>query len=123
METKKVFINCSNHPSSKWSEAQLNAAKAYGEIVDVPFPNVAPELNSDNVRYLAGELCTKITAMGNAHDLTVHIMGEMNLTYAVLCELHAHCIRCVASTTRRIVKELPDGSKVSQFEFVQFREY
>lgn len=124
MKTKKVFINCSNHPSSKWSEAQLTAAKAYGEIVDIPFPNVAPELSRYEVVNLAIKLTAQIKSTAFPADIAaVHIMGEMVLTHLVLRFLYMSAITCVASTTRRIVKELPDGSKVSQFEFVQFREY
>lgn len=32
-------------------------------------------------------------------------------------------IRCVASCTERVVKDLGDGNKVSHFRFVRFREY
>ena len=30
---------------------------------------------------------------------------------------------CVASTTERLVKMMSDGKKISDFKFVQFREY
>lgn len=32
-------------------------------------------------------------------------------------------IKCVASTTERDTVMTPDGKKISQFKFVQFREY
>lgn len=123
MKTTKKFINCSNHPSSKWSEAQLSAAKAYGEIVDIPFPNVAPEATTAEVHDLAFRLFCTISGQGKVGCLVVHIMGEMTVVHYVVSQLQLAGVPCVASTTRRIVKELPDGSKVSQFEFVQFREY
>ena len=35
-----MFINFTNHASSKWSDAQLQAAKEYGSIVDIQFPSL-----------------------------------------------------------------------------------
>lgn len=120
---EKKFINCSNHPSTKWSEFQLNTAKTLGEVVDVPFPSVEPELDEEGIKTLAESVISQIKEAAGASDITVHIMGEMCLTFAVVCELMAMGIPCVASTTRHIAKEMPDGTKISQFEFVQFRRY
>ena len=50
-------------------------------------------------------------------------MGEMTLTFRIVELLKAQGIRCVASTTERIVTDLPDNRKETQFTFVQFREY
>lgn len=53
METdsnNKVFINCSNHPSERWSREQKQAAEGYGEIVDLPFPEVDPSWDAGQVR-------------------------------------------------------------------------
>ena len=121
-DSTPIFINLSNHPSSGWSEEQLNAARAYGEIVDMPFPQVEPAATAADVHELAGELVAAILEYGEAADLTVHIMGEMTLCYAVISRLQASGICCVASTTERFVTEV-DGKKVSEFHFVQFREY
>ena len=38
-----IFINHTNHPSARWSAAQRAAAEGYGEIVDLPFPDIAPD--------------------------------------------------------------------------------
>ena len=37
-----VFINLSNHRSENWGNDQIEAASRFGEIVDLPFPNVEP---------------------------------------------------------------------------------
>jgi len=38
-----MFINVSNHPSSKWNKDQLEAARTLGgEVMDVQFPAVDP---------------------------------------------------------------------------------
>lgn len=117
-----MFINLSNHPSSGWSEEQLKAARAFGEVVDMPFPQVEPAATAEEVHNLAEELVAAILECGEPADLTVHIMGEMTLCYAVISRLQDCGICCVASTTERFVTEV-DGKKVSEFHFVQFREY
>ena len=116
-----MFINLTNHPSSGWSEEQLNAAKQYGEIVDLSFPNIEPYFTSKEINDLADITIDGIKTLGAAP--VVHIMGEMTFTYAVVSRLKALGLPCVASTTERLVKMMPDGKKVSDFKFVQFREY
>ena len=54
---------------------------------------------------------------------TVHIMGEMTLTYAIVRRLRASGITCLASTTQRIKQQLEDGSFISEFVFQSFRQY
>ena len=58
-----------------------------------------------------------------AREVTIHIMGEMTFTFRLVEKLKAAGIRCVASTSERVVQELSDGKKVVQFSFVRFREY
>lgn len=116
-----MFINLTNHPSSGWSEEQLKAAQQFGEVVDISFPIIEPDFTSEDVNELANEVVDNIILL-DAHP-TVHIMGEMTFTYAVVSQLKAKGITCVASTTERLVKMMPDGKKISQFKFVQFREY
>ena len=116
-----IFLNLSNHPSEGWSEEQLAAAHKYGEIVDIHFPNIEPSFTSSMVNNLADDTVSTITALGK--DIVVHIMGEMTFTFAVVSRLKAMNIKCVASTTERNTVITPDGKKISEFKFVQFREY
>jgi hypothetical protein len=118
------FLNYSNHPSNGWLEGQIAAAKEYGEIVDLDFPNINPEFTATMISSLADEAVNRITSYGK--DIIVHIMGEMTFTYAVVSRLKALGIKCVASTTKRDPEKTiitPDGKKISEFKFVQFREY
>jgi len=119
---KRLFINFSNHPSSAWSEQQLEAACQLGQVVDLPFPQVDPAMTGEQVQSLAGECVSTILGMGAPDDLTVHVMGEMTVIFHVVTALKAHGVRCVASTTERMVTEA-DGKKITEFHFVQFREY
>lgn len=118
-----MLINFSNHPSSKWLDKQLNSAKKLGVIVDLPFPNVGEEYSTSDIYKLAQDYLNIINGISKHCPCTVHIMGEMTFTYAMVNLLKAAGYTCVASTSKRIVEELPDGSKNVKFEFCQFREY
>ena len=119
----KIFINYTNHPSDKWAEAQKEAARQYGEIVDLPFAAVAPDKGDEEVERLAETELNKILGMAADKEATVHIMGEQTLTCALIQKLQARGIRCVASTSERTVKVIDDKTRVVEFNFVRFREY
>lgn len=93
----------------------------YGEIIDLTFPVIEPFFTKTEVYELANVTVETIKDLDESP--VVHIMGEMTFTYAVVERLKALGITCVASTTERLVKMLPGGRKVSEFKFVQFREY
>lgn len=118
------FINVSNHPSVRWSSAQLEAAKAQADvIIDVPFPNVPSSATTEDVKALAAEVAAKVPA-----DASIALVqGEMTLTLALVRQLQARGINVVAACSeRRSVETVnPDGSvtKTAVFEFVQFRSY
>lgn len=118
-----MFLNLSNHPSANWSAEQTEAAThLYGEIIDLPFPVVDPAGDEKYIADLADEYCQKVLALAEGKNITVHLMGEMTLTFALLKRLQAHGILCVASTTQRKTVE-ENGVKTSIFQFVKFREY
>ena len=56
-------------------------------------------------------------------NVTIHIVGEPTLVFAIVTLLKNKGIRCMASTTKRESKELPDGKKLSEFKFIRFRDY
>ncbi|MBQ3657927.1 MAG: CRISPR-associated protein [Bacteroidales bacterium] len=113
-----MFLNLSNHPSISWSENQLAAAG--GKVIDLAFPQVAPDGDEKYIQNLATEYYNKILEMQDI--TTVHLMGEMNFTFALVTKLKAAGIKCVASTTKRETVE-ENGVKISKFQFVRFREY
>lgn len=117
-----MFINLTNHPSERWSEEQLNAARCYGEIVDLSFPIIEPTFTREDIMFLVKE-CTE-TILGLTDDnVVVHVMGEMTFTHNLVNALKEKGITCLASTTERNTIMTPDGKKISEFKFVQFREY
>lgn len=119
-----MLLNLSNHPSANWSAEQKDTAeKLYGEIIDLPFPVVDPAGDEEYIAYLAEDYCRQVLEMSEDRDVTVHLMGEMTLTFALVQQLQTDGITCVASTTERETNETPDGHKESFFKFIQFRKY
>jgi len=121
-----MLINLSNHPSSIWSSEQISEAYSrFGNIVDLTFPAIDPFGDETYIDSLVDEYLTRIDGIFGGislYDCTVHLMGEMNFTYALVNALKNKGIRCVASTTvRNTTNSL--GLKVSEFSFVRFREY
>ncbi|MDR0891131.1 MAG: CRISPR-associated protein [Mediterranea sp.] len=117
-----MLINLSNHPLSTWPTTQLAAARAYGELTDLPFPNVSPDGDEAYIRTLVDTYIYKVKELAADGDATIHVMGEMTFTYAMVNALKAQGFRCIASTTERDVVE-ENGVKTSVFRFVRFREY
>lgn len=121
-----MLINLSNHPSINWSQEQkLKALELYKEIVDIPFPEVDPNGEEEYIENLAGEYLNKILEIKNrtSETVVVHLMGELTFSFALLVKLKANGVRCVASTTQRVVMDEGNGRVTKLFRFVRFREY
>ena len=115
-----MLLNLSNHPSTKWSPEQRQAANEdFGGVSDLLFPNIAPEATPDDIWQLAMEYFRLIEIR---QPSAVHVMGEMTFTFRLVTMLKAAGMHCVASTTERIVTE-SEGQKIVQFKFVMFRAY
>jgi CRISPR-associated Csx2 family protein len=120
---EKVFINLSNHPKDQWSAEQLDAAKQFGECVDMPFPQIDPNDDVNQIDASAKEYIQKIMEHAASKTVTVHIMGEMCFTYRMIKQLRALDIRCVCSTSYRLVRDEGNGKRYVEFHFKQFRDY
>ena len=118
-----LFINLSNHPSSSWTAEQLAAAEEFGELIDMPFPQVAPDATADDIKTLAEAQVAAIMKQAETHTVTVHVMGEMSLIYRIVRMLSERGIRCVCSTSYRVVKDQGDGRRLVEFNFTSFRDY
>jgi hypothetical protein len=122
-----VFVNFSNHPSEGWDAAQKQAAAALcgtDRIVDVPFPDVSPELGEADIRQLAKDCAAKIAAEQPA---AVMCMGEFGLCYQVVSALKKRRIPVVYSCSEREsqerISEQGTVEKTSVFRFRGFRSY
>jgi len=118
-----ILINLSNHPSDQWSTEQKTASKPYQEILDIPFPSIPEDADEEYISDLADEYCAKIQELTKDNTATVHIMGEMTLTVALIQRLKSLGIECIASTSKRVVKETEPGHKEVVFQFSRFRRY
>lgn len=120
-----MLINLSNHPSSGWSESQLKAAREWGRIVDIPFPVIDPEDDSENIKQLAVDYLCKIDELftGGDNMNAVHLMGEHTFCFAMARLLQRENITCMVSTTHRMVTYERNGDKTTRFRFVKFRRY
>ena len=103
------FINFSNHSSVSWGDQQREEAQKWGDIIDVAFPMVDPNLSGQEVEEMAGKCVADI------------------LRYHLVSLLKEHGIPVLSACSKRNVMEekKQDGTvyKRSVFRFIQFREY
>ena len=139
-----IFINLSNHPSTKWDAAQKAAA---GDVVDVPFPNVPAAATEEEVAALAAKTAKAVeTAFGGARawyeahhegyhspeevdaimapiiaNRQVLVQGEFSLCAELWPRLAAMGFVPVVACSERVSIDNGDGSKTAVFKFVKFR--
>lgn len=87
-----VFVPFANHPSGSWGVAQRRTAQVYGEIIDLPFPDVPPALSTAEVAALASKWAARILAM---RPPCILCQGEMTLTARVVRLLQSHSVPAV----------------------------
>jgi hypothetical protein len=130
-EQSRVLISISNHPVSQWPPEQLSAAGCIP--VHIPFPAVPPAADEEEVSEIAAECMEKvrkemekIMSANSAGEVPgsprIMVMGEFTLTYALIRRLAYEGYTPCAATTERCVIE-QNGTKVSSFRFVRFRNY
>jgi hypothetical protein len=118
-----MLISFSNHPSATWQAAQLDAAVVYGEVIDIPFPDIDPSGDEIYIQSLCGEYLEKILQIMQGKPVAVHIMGEITFTHNLVNLLQAKGVGCIASTTERVVNDAGNGVKEALFVFSRFRKY
>lgn len=119
-----MLINCTNHPYEIWNEPQRKAAAAYGEVLDIPFPQIDPKWTPQDLRKLTEDYCKKIKSHAPA---CVMVAGEFTFAFMLVDKLLSDGIKVVCSCSRRMTVEIKkeDGTneKQSVFLFEGFREY
>lgn len=119
-----MFINHTNHASANWSAAQEEAARAWGEIEDMAFPDIGADWDEAHVAHLAGENAAKII---ERKPRAVLCQGEFTYVYHLVNLLRAAGVTVLAAASRReaVEERAADGSvrKISRFVFERFREY
>lgn len=119
-----MFINYSNHPSKNWDEKQLAEARVWGNIIDLPFLQVSPEIDSSEVEKMAEEEVSKILKY---EPSAVLCQGEFTLCFSIIKRLQLRGIKVLAACSQRVVlEEIRENGQVRKdaiFRFVRFREY
>ncbi|MBQ9443446.1 MAG: hypothetical protein IJU43_04010 [Lachnospiraceae bacterium] len=125
-----MLINFSNHPYEKWSAKQKEAARVYGDTVDMPFFVVPAKATEEEIAGMAADAVMEIERrIEFSHDTrdAIMVQGEFTLTYSVVTTLLAHHIRVISACSERRVMESSDevGNTVKkvEFRFERFREY
>lgn len=120
----RVFINLSNHNSADWGANQMEAARVYGRVIDIDFPQVDPYWTDAVFNRVVDTYYEKIMAYA---DPVVMLQGEFVFTYRLADRLIGAGIKVVAvCSERRAVEYIDENGKYvkkSGFVFVQFREY
>lgn len=121
-----MIINLSNHPVKEWSEEQvIMARQRFGEIYDMPFPDIDPEWEISAVHKLAmfySRQCSQSLENSKDPHNAIHIMGELTFCFQFVRLMQQHGVLCLASTTERIAEVTANG-KISRFVFKSFRPY
>jgi hypothetical protein len=123
-----MLINLSNHPFSNWPSPQrVYAIHEFGTIQDIPFPPIDPNADAKAMLALAHEYAAYCTQQFDNLTIeqsvnAVHIMGELTFCFALVGLLQKKGIRCIASTTERIVTQ-NSSTRTSEFSFIRFRDY
>ena len=121
-----MFINFSNHPSTKWNNTQCAAAMELGNnrIVDIPFPVIDPHMSTQQITELAN---IYIDLIMTHNPTSVLCQGEMVFSFMIINQLIKQAIPVYAACSDRITQDHIDSKghtvKTSLFEFVQFRNY
>lgn len=118
------FVNLSNHPSETWDSRQRAAAEVFGPIVDIPFPNVKPDTDEEEINNMAQSLIGQILSY---QPKAVMCQGEFTLCNTIVRQLQLAEVDVYSACSDRIATEYTDETgktvKNSVFDFVQFRKY
>lgn len=120
-----MLINLTNHPVLQWNDKQRSEAlRLFGEIIDIPFPSISPEAETEEIVSVVDEYVEKILRLKKQNtSVVIHVMGEHTFCFNLIRKLLAQGIPCVASTSRRMVEETPSQEKIVKFDFIRFRNY
>lgn len=114
-----TFVNFTNHPSDKWEPEQSQSALEYGEIVDLPFPEVEAEADEVQISDMAASYVQQILDL---KPCAVLCQGEFCLAFQVVSILKSQGITVLAACSKREVKVYGNKKEVT-FKFIRFRKY
>lgn len=121
-----VVINVSNHPSKGWGMPQIRAC-GDAVIVDMPFPNINPSAEADELDVacygLADWLVSTVNGKVNKDRVTFVIAGAQGALFRIVGFLKMAGYAVMEATSERNTVVNEDGSKTVRFDFVRFRSF
>jgi hypothetical protein len=119
-----MLINCTNHPYEIWNESQREAAKRYGEVKDLPFPQIDPNAEINDLRGIAAEYAEKIEEL---KPEAVLVAGEFTFAFMLVDKLLQDGVNVMTSCSKRVTEEVKNADdtneKKSVFKFERVRKY
>ncbi|MGC9079824.1 MAG: hypothetical protein ACP5G1_03750 [Nanopusillaceae archaeon] len=122
-----VLINLTNHPFSKWSLEQREGWKL---IMDLKFPNVDPNLDTEDVKQIVNDYVKQVKDIIEkieSDKVYICLQGEYTFCYLMLNELKTldkKPIIAIPTTERRVNETVTEDGKVEKtvvFEFCKWR--
>ena len=119
-----MFYNLSNHPHANWGNVQLDAARKWGDIEDVPFPEVNAQLDEQDILRAAQECVNKIKlSTGDA----IFVAGEYGAVFPIIDELlnQGKTVLSTASDGKTTYRTIGNGTneRIIHFNFLKFIPY
>lgn len=112
---KKLLV-ISNHSPEKWESEQ----KAGWDIEYMPFPEVPPEIDMEEVKEIGKPIIKEILDFTRKNpEGKVCIQGEFSLCSYIYRMLPEDFF--VFPTTKRVVEETKEGLRLYKFKFVRWR--
>lgn len=118
-----MLVNFTNHPSNKWCKEQRDAAGKYGEVIDIPFPDVDPFIDEKEVFFIA---LGYLSAICELNPSAVLCQGESTLAFLMVSLLKTANIPVIAACSKRVSSErkfLGNTVKTVHYKFARFRQY
>lgn len=100
------------------------AAKKYGQILDMKFPDIPADYTEQDIEILTNKYFDDIL---KSKCSCVMCQGEFSFVYCLVSKLKEAGIKAVAACSERNVEEIQNSEGISSkkvtFQFVRFREY
>lgn len=123
---KKIIINVSNHPSSKWSKEQIDACNG-AAILDLQFPNInskATAYEMDAACYAFADWLTSAVYGVDKHYVHFLVAGELGAHFRITGFLKMAGYSVIQATSERNTVVSEDGkTKTVTFNFGILRQF